>query len=62
MAALSGGSISSWEALSEKIQMSECYLPKEENFEIYRKHGVLFDSIYHQTKEIMHQLAQNDDK
>ncbi len=62
MAALSGGSISSWEALSEKIQMSKCYLPQKENFAIYRKQGVLFDSIYQQTKEIMHQLAQNDDK
>lgn len=57
MAAMCGGEIPNWKTLSEKIQISKHYLPKKENFAVYRKQGILFDALYHQTKDIMHQLS-----
>ncbi len=57
MAAMGGGDIVSWRELSERIQISTHYQPKAENAVIYRKQGALFDALYDQTKDVMHQLA-----
>lgn len=58
MAAMAGGDIPSWEALSKKIQVAKRYLPQEDHFFIYRKQGILFEALYDRTKDMMHQLIQ----
>lgn len=60
MAALAGGAFQDWAALSEKIQVAKTYLPEPETVATYRKQNVLFDALYENTKELMHQLAEQE--
>ena len=59
MAALGGGAYSSWADLEKVIEPSRVIHPNPEAHAVYKTLRPIFDKLYQNNKELMHQLSGN---
>ena len=61
MAALAAGPYETWDDLAEKVHPQNTITPNAINHELYARRQPLFEALYEQTKDTMHELANNNE-